>query len=131
MPAYKVLVLDDNRLDREVLRRTLVDAGFDAETVADIESFEKALTWWKPSSVVVDAAMRGESGVEIARRVKDLFPAIPIVLTCAMPKDSLERLRIECGAEECLSTLEGYTGVVDCLYAVYEQGASLSLEDDA
>ncbi len=123
MVAYKVLVLDDNRLDREVLKHLLAGAGFDAETVADIESFEKALTWWRPSSVIIDAAMRGESGVEIARRVKDMFPEIPIVLTCAMPRESLERLRSECGADECLSTLDGYTGVVDCLYAVYERMA--------
>jgi CheY-like chemotaxis protein len=88
-----------------------------------VESFEKALTWWKPTSVVVDAAMRGESGLTIARRVKELFPEIPVVITSAMPKDSLERLRKECGADECLSTLDGYTGVVDALYAVYERYA--------
>lgn len=131
MVSYKVLVLDDNSLHREVMRGILAGAGFDAETVGDLESFEKALTWWKPSSVVVDVAMPGESGVEIAKRVKDLFPEIPIVLTAAMPRDSLERLRMECGADECLSTLEGHTGVVDSLYAVYERAARQELDGGA
>lgn len=123
MRSYKVLVLDDNRYAREVLKHLLAGAGFDAETVADVEAFEKALAWWKPTSVVIDAAMRGESGVTLAQRVKVERPDIPVVLTSAMPKDSLARLAAECGADECLSTLEGYTGVVDALYAVYERYA--------
>ena len=119
--SYKVLVLDEDRYGREVLKHLLVGAGFDAETSPDVEAFEKALTWWKPTSVVIDAALRKRSGVDVARRVKEHFPHVPVVLTGATPTDGLLRLGKECGADECLSTLEGYTGVVDALYAVYER----------
>lgn len=121
MVSYKVLVLDDNRFNREVLQDLLGGAGFDAETVGDLEAFEKALTWWKPTSVVVDVYLPGENGVDVARRVREVFPHIAVVLMSAMPKDSLVRLAAECEADDCFSTLDGYKGVVDCLYAVYER----------
>lgn len=122
--SYKVLVLDEDRYAREVLKQLLVGAGFDAETVADVEGFEKALTWWKPTSVVVPAALRGESGLGLVRRVKGEHPKLPVVLTAASPGRSLALLGADCGADEHLSTLEGYTGVVDALYAVYERYAT-------
>jgi CheY-like chemotaxis protein len=119
--SYKILVLDDNGFNRQVLKDILDGAGFDADTVGDLESFETALTWWKPTCVVVDVYLPPKNGVDVVRRVRGDFPDMGVVLMSAMPRDSLVRLAAECEADDCFSTLEGYTGVVDCLYAVYQR----------
>jgi DNA-binding response OmpR family regulator len=119
--TFKVLVLDDSQLNRELIKDVLVESGFDADAVGDLEAFEKALTWWKPTSVIVDVNLPRESGLDVVRRVRDVFPDVPVVLMSAMAPDSLAKLARQCGADDSYSTLEGYTRVVDCLYALYER----------
>lgn len=114
-------MLDDSRLNRRLIKDVLVEAGFDADAVGDFESFEKALTWWKPNSVVVDVNLPRESGLDVVRRVHDVFPDIPVVLMSAMALNSLEKLSAECGADGSFSTLDGYAGIVELLYALYER----------
>jgi DNA-binding response OmpR family regulator len=119
--TFKVLIIDDSRFNRELIKDLLQSQGFDADAVGDIEAFDKALTWWKPTSVIIDVNMPRESGIDVARRVRDASPDIPVVLMSAMPIESLRLIGKECEADDCFSTLDGFAGVVDCLYQLYDR----------
>jgi DNA-binding response OmpR family regulator len=124
LASFKVLILDHSRLNRELITSLLRESGFDADAVGDLEGFEKALTWWKPTSLVIDAGLPTESAIDVALRAREQFPQIPIILMSAMPLDSLRRLGTECDAAECFSTLDGFAGLIDCLYSVYDDSSA-------
>jgi DNA-binding response OmpR family regulator len=127
MPGFdKVLVLDDNAFNRALLKDVLEEGGFDAETVADLDGFEKALEWWHPDVLLVDVNMPGKSGTDVVKEVRALASAPPVVLISAMSDASLKQLATQCGADGHFSTLQGMKGIIDVVLEVTGKGAGKS-----
>ena len=79
-PKQKILLVDDERSIRDMLRMTLEYEGFD---VADVESGALAIERIGeilPDAVVLDVKMSGLDGMETLERLKALQPHIPVVL---------------------------------------------------
>jgi len=115
----KVLVLDPSRAEREMLRRILVDAGYDAETADDDQTFTKALEWWRPDALVVDVEFDADDGLDAPSAVERARALrIACVVIGARTEASLELSARELGADGVFSTLGGYKGIQASLTAV-------------
>ena len=79
----RVLVVEDDTVVAELAAGMLSELGFDATVVHSAkEALERLAGGDKPKLIFSDIVMPGGiSGVELARKVRDRFPELPILLT--------------------------------------------------
>ncbi len=65
-----ILVVDDNRLVRELIRDTFVEAGFSVITAADGREAIQRVSEERPDLVVTDVAMPGMDGWQLCEHLK-------------------------------------------------------------
>ena len=81
--AVKLLVVDDDRNHREMLRALLEEWGYDLVTVDNGEE-AVALCQERPFDLILmDVLMCGMSGIEATRAIKSYNPAIPVLIMTA------------------------------------------------
>ncbi len=90
----KVLVIDDDDAVRQVLADGLRVEGFDVLEAADGASGLAVLTRQVPDALVVDFAMPGMNGAEVAGRARTLLPRLPVVF-CSGYSDTAEISKVE------------------------------------
>ncbi|MET3667247.1 response regulator [Caulobacter sp. 1776] len=95
--GLKVLVVDDDRQVRESLCEALISEGFFVRSAADGLSGLAQLETEVPDAVVLDYAMPGMTGAEVARRAQAAHPHLPIVFLSGYA-DSLALDQIEAAA---------------------------------
>src|SRR6267154_3811365 len=99
-----LLVVDDDRRLRELLRRYLSDSGFRVTGAADAAEARAQLASFAFDLVVLDVMMPGESGIELTRALRQrAAPHVPVLLLTAMgePEDRVNGL--EQGADDYLA----------------------------
>lgn len=99
-----ILVVDDDDRLRDLLRRYLSDNGFLVTVAYDAQDAELKLASLKFDLMVLDIMMPGESGLQLAARLKkDYAMPLPILLLTAMgePEDRIGGL--ETGADDYLT----------------------------
>lgn len=86
-PDFKptVLCIDDNAVALDMRRRVLEGGGFSVVTAGTapeaLETFKS-----RPIDVVLsDHCLKGSTGVEVARQMKQLKPSVPVVLYSGAP----------------------------------------------
>ena len=93
--ARRILLVDDHRLVREGLRRTLEEAGFDV--VGEAEDGARALEMaerLRPHVVLMDVSMPVVDGITATRRLRSQAPdARVVVLTMHADTDLVDRAR--------------------------------------
>jgi len=97
-----VLVIDDEPVIRELLRRHLTKLGYE---VAVAESGEQALTRLSqvhPDLVLLDMRMPGMGGMECLNRLRQLYPRVPVVILTAVVEREAVLEAINLGAQEYL-----------------------------
>jgi nitrogen-specific signal transduction histidine kinase/CheY-like chemotaxis protein len=79
----KVLVVEDDSLVAELAAGLLNELGFEATvTHSAKEALDRLASGEKPKLVFTDIIMPGGiSGIELARKVRDRFPEMPVLLT--------------------------------------------------
>jgi putative two-component system response regulator len=101
----KILIVDDEVQNVEVLRRVMIRLGFEVRTASDGDAALAAVALDEPDLVLLDVNMPGLDGLEVCRRLKrdPKTRLIPIVLiTTLMATD--DRVRgIEAGADDFIS----------------------------
>lgn len=90
----RVLVVDDDRQVRESLCEGLASEGLVVRSAADGPSGLAALSAEPPDVIVLDYAMPGMTGADVARRVRAKHPRLPIVFLSGYA-DSLALDQIE------------------------------------
>jgi len=85
LPALKILCVDDNPSVREALEEMLRQHGHVVESFGEgaeaVEAFREAMERGQGFQVVItDLGMPHMDGREIARRVKEISPAAPVIL---------------------------------------------------
>jgi two-component system phosphate regulon response regulator OmpR len=97
-----VLVVDDDRRLRELLRKYLVDQGFLVTVAADAEEARERLDSIAFDLLVLDVMMPGESGLELTADLRRRS-RVPILLLTAKaePEDRIDGL--ERGADDYLA----------------------------
>jgi adenylate cyclase len=101
----RILVVDDNPANVDILRARLAAHGYEIITAADGEEALVAVREQQPDLILLDVMMPKLDGIEVCRRVRAdaTLPFIPIVLVTAKtdPKDVVQAL--EAGGDEYLT----------------------------
>ena len=94
-----VLLVDDDAMYRRALGMFL-DASYDIEVVADTGDGHEAIGLaerLRPDAVVIDVAMPGINGVEVAERIRTVLPEVAIVLVTGVDGGDERRRAQELG----------------------------------
>jgi CheY-like chemotaxis protein len=118
--AVEILVIDDDRVIREVLAELLASVGYGV-TVAGggIEGLRRFVDG-RFDVIVTDVCMPGLDGWEVARRLRDVSSDVGIIVMSAS-LDHRDRVRAEDGRLAMLAkpfTLEELTAAIDRLTTV-------------
>jgi signal transduction histidine kinase len=88
----RILIVDDAKAIRTVLRRVLESAGYDVVDAADTNTAVDILRDGPIDLVLTDLQMPGRSGVELARLVVRDFPGIKVIAMSGFEDAHLSRL---------------------------------------
>ena len=107
-PNVKVLIVDDERDMRSLLRMLIDEANHGLHVVGEAEDGMTALEQWrqqKPTVIVLDNRMPGMTGLEIAAEILSEQPDQPIVLFTAYTDHVTVATAADLGVR-CLSKTE-------------------------
>ena len=76
----KIYVVDDDNSIRASLKEVLQDEDFDVEDFATGKNMLKALSRERPALILLDVWMGKEDGLDILGKVKEEYPALPVVM---------------------------------------------------
>jgi len=97
-----ILVVDDDRRLRDLLRRYLSDNGFVVTAARDAAEARRLQEGMAFDLIVLDVMMPGESGLELARSLRQLHNNVPILMLTAMGEPSDRIGGLEAGADDYL-----------------------------
>jgi len=99
-----VLLVDDDAMYRRALGMFL-DASYDIDVVADTGDGHEAIGLaerLRPDAVVIDIAMPGINGVEVAEQIRSILPEVAIVLVTGVDGGDERRRAQELGIGQLL-----------------------------
>ena len=96
-----ILVVDDDRRLRELLRKYLSDSGYLVTTAEDAAAARARLESLAFDLLVLDVMMPGESGLELTESLRRTSQ-VPILLLTAMGEADDRIAGLECGADDYL-----------------------------
>ena len=97
-----ILVVDDDSRLRDLLRRYLTKCGFRVSTAADAADAWTRMSGLTFDLLVIDVMMPGESGLDLARRLRETSD-VPILLLTAMNETADRIAGLETGADDYLA----------------------------
>lgn len=126
----RFLIVDDSDLVRRSLRMVLQAnpdweiCGEAADGVSAVEMFKEL----RPNVVILDFQMPGINGIETARRMAEIAPAIPVVLFTQHASADLERHAHEVGIRSVVSKTNAFP-MVGMIEALLESGDGKATND--
>lgn len=103
--ALKILIADDDRLNRKILKAMLVQDGFTVLQACDgreaVEVFEKEM----PDLVLMDVVMPVMEGYEATRRIKQKSGErfVPVIFLTSITEETELARCVECGGDDFLT----------------------------
>jgi chemotaxis protein histidine kinase CheA/ActR/RegA family two-component response regulator len=103
--AIHVLLVDDSRVTREMIRRLLEDAGFRVTGVGSAEDAMRALERGSVDCLVTDIEMPGVDGLDLTRRLRSdsEHADLPVVVVSTLDRPSDRLAGLESGANAYLT----------------------------
>ena len=104
-PRARVLIVDDERLNVQLLEVMLEPEGYELVTAESGEAALEAVAHHPPDLMVLDIMMPGMTGYQVATRIKE-DPAtrhIPIVMLSALDDRNSRAHGLSAGAEAFLT----------------------------
>jgi DNA-binding response OmpR family regulator len=95
-----VLVVDDDPVVRDVLRRYLTRDGCSAEVAADGPAALAAFEARRPDLVVLDLMLPQIDGLEVFRRMREADPASAVLMLTARGKETDRVVGLRSGADD-------------------------------
>jgi CheY-like chemotaxis protein len=92
--APYVLVVDDDRETRNIIRIALERVGYEIESAASAEDGLVILEQRRPDAIIVDLIMPGMSGDEFARRCMERWPGAPLIFVSGYDGEHLRSVGI-------------------------------------
>lgn len=94
----KVLYLDDNLWDRELVEEVLTKEGFEVRLVSSKEEFEAALWGMGFSVVLTDLNVLGFEGLKVLELVRERNPFMPVIILTGTGSEELAVEALKRGA---------------------------------
>jgi PAS domain S-box-containing protein len=132
----RVLVVEDNVINRTVITRMLQKLGHHVESVEDGETAVRRVQESSFDLVLMDINMPGMDGLQATRRIRNLPPSIaqiPIVAVTASAMMDDRRDCLDCGMNDYLSkpiNIEALKNIVDRWASGTEPGGSHSYSQE-
>lgn len=83
-PFERLLIVDDDKAVRDAVHLLMTAIGFEVVSVdsgrSAVELFENSSTGAPIDWAIIDVSMPGMDGIETVQRIRDLHPALPIIL---------------------------------------------------
>lgn len=98
----KILVVDDDVRIRDLLRRYLMQEGFEVMLAEDGKALNRVLQRDAMDLIVLDLMMPGEDGLSICRRLRTQGDRTPIIMLTAKSEDVDRIVGLEVGADDYL-----------------------------
>nr|HEV7953511.1 response regulator transcription factor [Candidatus Acidoferrales bacterium] len=122
--SARFLIVDDSELVRQGLRALLQHnpgwevCGEAADGLAGVEMLKSV----QPNIVILDFQMPGISGLETARRMTAIAPAVPIVMFTQHASAELEQHAREAGVRSVVSKTDAFAmiGIIETLLDKHE-----------
>ena len=99
----RILVIDDDRRLRDLLKRYLSEQGYAVQTVADATAMRRLMTRENFDLLVLDLMLPGEDGLTLCRQLRAENNAIPIIMLTARGEDVDRIIGLEMGADDYLA----------------------------
>jgi len=97
-PKGRILVCDDEQGIRDILSRLVRREGYEAVEAADGFAALAAIREHMPDALFLDIRMPRLDGIEVLRRVKQLAPALPVVIITTSAATIDTNTALGCGA---------------------------------
>jgi two-component system alkaline phosphatase synthesis response regulator PhoP len=103
--AETVMVIEDEKEIRELIRYNLERAGFKVQTVSDGEEGIRQAFASRPDAMVLDLMLPGRSGLEVLRELREepTTRDLPVVVLTARSAEMDKLLGFEHGADDYLT----------------------------
>jgi len=103
--VIRVLLVDDSRVTREMIRRLLEDAGFSVRAAPSAEEALELLAGESFDCLVTDIEMPGMTGLDLTRKLRtdERFEDLPIIVVSTRDRPSEHRAGLDAGADAYLS----------------------------
>ena len=82
-PAYRILVVEDNKTNLRLLEETLSSVGLTVRGAEDGRTGVNLARAWRPHLVIMDITLPGMDGLEATWRIKEETPNIPVIVLTA------------------------------------------------
>jgi signal transduction histidine kinase/ActR/RegA family two-component response regulator len=99
--SLRVMLVEDEKLVRELTKRILIGAGFRVTDAVDAEEALPRILEGSFDILLTDVVLRSLSGPELVRRLRELGREIPVVYMSGYPADFVES-RVQLGESEIL-----------------------------
>ena len=96
----RILVVEDDHAVQKALKRLFETEGFTIEISGDGKSALEAFRSNTPSAIVLDLRLPLVSGRDVCREIKQMAPAVPIIVLSAASDVSDKVLLLELGADD-------------------------------
>jgi CheY-like chemotaxis protein len=80
MPGLRVLLVEDDEDNRELMAEVLSASGFEVLSAASGPEGLRTLSEHPVDVLVTDVGMPGMGGLEVARAAKQIAPAVPVLV---------------------------------------------------
>ena len=129
--ARRVLIADDDPVQRKLTRLRLGDAGFDVIEAADGEAAVELARSWRPDAVITDVLMPRLDGFDVCRRLRadpELKDVRIVLASSAFVDDEDRELAHRAGADDYVVREPDLTAIVDALQEALAAGAPTAPE---
>ena len=90
----RVLLIEDDEDNRELMGEVLQDAGYEVVLVASGAEGLRTLAEQSIDVIVTDLGMPGMGGLEVAQAAKEIAPSVPVVvITGFTDREDIKRAR--------------------------------------
>jgi signal transduction histidine kinase len=101
----RILIVDDERHNRQLLEVMLTPEGFHLQTAASGEEALAMVAEHPPDLILLDIMMPGMDGYQVAEKIKGNFATrnIPVIMVTALDDRNARMLGLSAGAEEFIT----------------------------
>jgi DNA-binding response OmpR family regulator len=127
-PMGRILVIEDDRALRKILRRLFSSEGYEVDVVPDAVCGLERLRQGVPAAVVLDLPRPGSSGCDLCKKIANLVPGLPLVILSGSSDVADKVLLLEMGADDYVTVPFSPRELVARLRALIRRASRVSPE---